>query len=66
MNDSDAVPQASLAVGVVNEGVAGHSTVDGPGKVEMTGTELSWTVIACDAVAVLPQASLATKVLVIV
>ena len=37
------VLQASLAVGVVNAGVAGQVTVLGAGKVPMTGGVLSTT-----------------------
>jgi hypothetical protein len=33
--------QASVAVGVVNDGVAGHSIVVGPGKAEITGAVVS-------------------------
>src|SRR5688572_645981 len=56
--------QASVAVGVVNTGVAGHSTDDGPGSVDITGAVLSVTLIVCDAVDVLPQSSVAVQVLV--
>ena len=52
---NDAVPHASDAVGVANEGVAGQKTVDGAGSAEIVGTELSATVIDCEAVAVLPH-----------
>ncbi len=38
-------PQASVAVGVAKEGVAGHSMVEGPGSAEMTGAVLSSTVM---------------------
>ena len=38
-------PQASVAVGVVKEGVAGHSMVVGPGNWLMTGAVLSSTVM---------------------
>src|SRR6266487_2878888 len=34
-------PQASVAVGVAKEGVAGHPTVVGPGSVEMAGAVVS-------------------------
>ena len=57
-------PQASLAVGVVNDGVAGHVTVLGPGSTPIVGGVLSITDIVCDAVAVLLQASFAVHVLV--
>src|SRR5438093_2079944 len=35
--------QASVAVGVANDGVAGHSMVVGPGSVEITGAAVSFT-----------------------
>ena len=38
-------PQASVAVGVVNEGVAGHSIVVGAGSELRTGAVLSSTVM---------------------
>ena len=66
MNVTVAVPQASDAVGDENEGVAGQLIVEGPPTPVNVGGVLSITVIACDAVAVLPHASVATKVLVIV
>ena len=53
-----------LAVGVVNTGIAGHSTELGPGNAEITGAVLSVTLIVCDAVEVLPQSSVAVQVLV--
>jgi hypothetical protein len=58
-------PQLSVAVGVVQEGVPEHSIVEGPGKPEITGGIVSSTLIVCDAVAVLPQSSVAVHVLVI-
>src|SRR5207342_695587 len=58
------VPQASLAIAVPNAGVSGHSMVVAAGIVVNTGAVLSVTVIACEAVAVLPQASVAINVLV--
>src|SRR5688572_8717725 len=60
------VPQASVAVGVPNDGVKGHSIVAAAGIVVNTGAVLSSTVIVCVAVAVLPQASVAINVLVTV
>ena len=57
-------PQASLAVAVPNDGVSGHSMVAAAGNALNTGGVLSSTVIVCDAVAVLPQASVAVNVLV--
>ena len=38
-------PQASVAVGVAKEGVAGHSMVVGAGSAEITGAVLSSTVM---------------------
>ena len=38
-------PQASVAVGVVKEGVAGHSMVEGAGSAEITGAVWSSTVM---------------------
>ena len=58
------VPHASLVVGVVNDGVAGHVTVLGAGSAPIVGGVLSATNIVCDAVDVLLQASLAVQVLV--
>src|SRR5207342_1158530 len=57
-------PHASLAVGVPNDGVSGHSMVAAAGTEVNTGAVLSVTVIVCEAVAVLPQASVAINVLV--
>ena len=37
------VPQLSVAVGVVQEGVAEHSIVDGPGNADITGGVVSST-----------------------
>ena len=59
---SKGIPQLSEAVGVIHEGVAEHSIVEAAGNGEMTGGVLSSTVIVCDAVAVLPQASVAVHV----
>ena len=56
------VPQLSVAVGVVHEGVPEHSIVDGPGKPDITGGIVSSTFIICDAVAVFPQSSVAVQV----
>jgi uncharacterized membrane protein YdcZ (DUF606 family) len=60
------VPQLSVAVGVVHDGVKEHSMVEGAGKAEMVGGVLSSKFITCEVVAVFPQASVATHVLVIV
>src|SRR5206468_798349 len=53
---------ASVAVGVVNEGEAGHWIVVGAGSVEITGAVVSTTWITWLAVALLPQSSLAVHV----
>ena len=58
------VLQASLVVGVVNDGVAGQVTVLGPGNAPIVGGVLSTTDIVSEAVAVLLQASFAVQVLV--
>ncbi len=50
--------QRSLATGVSNDGVCGHSMVLA-GKQEIVGVELSKTVITCEQVAELPQTSVA-------
>src|SRR6185436_14141976 len=60
------VPQASEAVAIPNDGVNGHSMVAAAGTEVNTGAVLSVTVIVCEAVAVLPQASVAINVLVMV
>src|SRR5512132_3216380 len=65
-DESVGVPQLSVAVAVANDGVAGHSIVDGAGRAAITGAVLSTTVIDCDAVVALPQASVAVHVLVMV
>jgi hypothetical protein len=57
--------QASVAVGVANDGVAGHSTDDGPGKAEITGQTLSVTEMVWEAVQALPQSSVAVQVRVV-
>jgi hypothetical protein len=59
------VPQLSVAVGVVHDGVPVHSIVDGPGSAEITGGVVSSTLIVCEAIAVFPHASVAVHVLVI-
>ena len=61
---SVAVLQASLAVGVVNDGVVEQVTVLAAGSAPIVGGVLSTTDIVCDAVAVLLQASFAVQVLV--
>ena len=56
--------QASVAVGVVNDGVAGHSIV-ALAEVPIVGGVVSVTVIVCDVVLLaLPQASTALQILV--
>jgi hypothetical protein len=66
VDDNDAVPQTSLAVGVANAGDAGQNIVEGAGNALIVGAVLSMTVICCDAVAVFPQASVAVHLRVIV
>ena len=63
-NVSVTVLQTSLAVGVVKAGVAGQVTVLAEGSAAIVGGVLSTTLIVCDAVAVLLQASFAVQVLV--
>src|SRR6187549_1722531 len=58
------VPQLSVAVGVVHEGVPEHSIVVGAGSAEITGGVVSSTLIVWDALVTLPQASVAVHVLV--
>ncbi len=57
--------QASVAVGEAKAGVAGQVIVVGAGRADITGGVLSSTFMVCVAVDVLPQASVAVKVLVI-
>jgi hypothetical protein len=56
--------QLSVAVGVVQVGVASHSMVVGAGRALITGGVVYSSVIVCDAVEVLPHASVAVHVLV--
>ena len=59
--------QASVAVAVAKDGVAGQLMVDGAGKEEMTGATLSMIVITCVyTLLVLPQSSVTTQVFVYV
>jgi Ni,Fe-hydrogenase III small subunit len=58
------VPQLSVAVGVVHEGVPEHSIVVGAGNAEITGGVVSFTLMVCDAIVTLPHASVAVHVLV--
>ena len=55
MKLNEAVPHASVAVGVAKDGTAGQKIVVGPGSAEIVGTELSVTVIDCEAVVALPH-----------
>jgi hypothetical protein len=67
MNVSVGEPsQASVTVGVVNDGVAGHWIVLGAGIPESTGAVVSWIVIVWLALLLLPQWSAAVHVRVIV
>lgn len=59
------VPQLSVAVGVVHEGVAVHSIVVGPGSGEMTGGVISSLLIISEAVVTFPHASVAVHVRVV-
>ena len=59
----DEVPHASDAVGTENTGEFGQETEPAAPTPLMTGAVLSVTVIVCDAVVVLPQASVAVHVL---
>src|SRR5207247_4297255 len=52
----------SVAVGVVNTGLAGHWIVVGPGSVEITGAVVSTTCTAWLAVELLPQCSVSVQV----
>ena len=60
-----AEPQASVAVATANTGVAGQLIVLGAGNAAITGAVISTTVIVCEAVVVLPAASTAVHVLVL-
>ena len=60
----NALPQASLAMAWVNEGVAGQFMVVAPGKAAITGAVLSTTLMVCDLVEAFPQISVAIQVLV--
>jgi Ni,Fe-hydrogenase III small subunit len=64
-NVSVDVPQLSVAVGVVHDGVPEHSIVVGAGSAEITGGVVSSTLIVCEAFATLPHASVAVHVRVI-
>ena len=58
------IPQLSVAVGVVHDGVPVHSIVVGAGSAEITGGVVSSTLIVCEAFATFPHASVAVHVLV--
>ena len=65
LNVNETVPsQASVAVGVVNDGVAGHSIELAIGNALITGALLSVTLIVWEAVDELLQSSVAVHVLV--
>jgi hypothetical protein len=55
----------SVAVGVVTDGIALHSTVVFAGTLLNTGAVVSTTVITCDRLLELPDASVAVHVRVI-
>jgi hypothetical protein len=58
------LPHASVAVAVVNDGVAGHVMVVGADNAAMKGAVISWTLIVCELVDELPHPSVAVHVLV--
>ena len=58
------VEQLSVAVGVVHEGIAEHSIVEGAGNAEITGGVVSTTLMTWEAFVTLPHASVAVQVLV--
>ena len=66
VNVTVAVPHASLAVGELNVGAAGQEIVEGPPTPVNVGGILSITVMACEAVVILLQPSVAVHVLVTV
>ena len=57
-----ALPQASTAVATANTGVAGQLIVVGSGNAAITGAVISCTLMVCEAVELLPQASVAVHV----
>ena len=61
----NALPQASVAVAMANTGVEGQSMVVVAGKAAITGAVISCTWMVCVAVEVLPQASVAVHVRVV-
>ncbi len=61
-NVKTGVPQLSVAVGVVHDGVPEHSMVDAPGRPDITDAIVSSTLMVCDTVAVFPQRSVAVQV----
>ena len=60
-----AEPQASIAVAIAKAGTAGHEIVEGAGRAAITGAVTSVTLIVCESVEALPQASVAVHILVI-
>jgi hypothetical protein len=58
----NALPQASTAVAIANTGVAGQSIVVVAGSAAITGAVISCTLMVCEAVEELPQASMAVQV----
>lgn len=58
----NALPHASVAVAVANDGVAGQSIVTGAGSAAMTGAVLSMTCMVWLAVDALPHPSVAVQV----
>lgn len=59
------LPQPSELVAIAKDGIAGQNIVDVAGSGLMTGAVTSITLIVCEAVDTLPQASVAVQVLVI-
>ena len=57
----NAEPQASTAEATAKTGVTGQLIDEGPGSAAITGAVMSMTLIVCDAVEELPQASVAVQ-----
>ena len=60
----NALPQASVAVATAKIGIAGQLIVEDTGRGAITGAVISCTLIVCEAVDTLLQASVAVHVLV--
>jgi flagellar biogenesis protein FliO len=61
----NALPHSTSAVATANTGTAGQFMVVGAGRDAITGAVTSCTVMVCDAVEILPQASVAVQVRVV-